>query len=294
MLNTSLKSGVCVAVLAVSGGMCGWARGDILYAADGALSAAGNLYTVDSLTALTTTVGPLVDAAGAPYAINGMAWDPVNQWLWGTTSGASPTLANGLVRINPNTAAVTPIGALGLVPPNFGADLDLRSGVLYGWAEGSLSALMTINTATGAATVVGPNGQNINTTGSGLASNFAGTMFSTPNLATGSIWQVNTGTGQLFGPTALSGGTLTARIGALEFSSGTLFGAELVGDGVSGITSNQLISINPVTGAITSIGQFRDASTLMFRRGIDALAIPTPASAALLSLGALVAVRRRR
>ncbi len=265
-----------------------------LYAADGALSTAGNLYTVDSNTGLTTVVGALVDAAGASYAINGMAWDSVNQWLWGTTSGASPTFANGLVRINPLTGQVTQVGSLGLNPPNFGADLDLRGGTLYGWAEGSFSALMTINTATGAATVVGPNGQNLNTTGSGLASNGQGTMFSTPDLATGNIWQVNTITGQLVSPTALSGGTANARIGALEFLGSTLFGVEIVGDGISGITSNQLISINPVTGAISSIGQFRDASTLQFNRYIDAIAVPAPGAMALLGLAGVVGLRRRR
>jgi hypothetical protein len=279
--------------LALSG-LCGSASAGVLFAADGALSQAGNLYTVDTNTALTTTIGPLVDAAGAPYAINGMAWDSATNTLFGSTSGASPTFANGLVRINPATAQVTQIGLLGLTPPNFAADLDINNGALFGWAEGSLSALISINTATGAATVVGANGQNINSTGSGLASNAAGTMFSAPNLATGSLWQVNTGTGQLFGPTAFSGGTATARIGALEFESGTLYGAELVGDGVSGITSNQLISINPVTGAITSVGQFRDAQSLAFRRGIDALAIPAPGAAALLGLGGLIAARRRR
>lgn len=272
----------------------GSASADVIYAADGALSTAGNLYLVDTSTALATTVGALVDATGAAYAINGMAWDSATNTLYGSTSGASPTLANGLVRINPATAQVTPIGLLGLTPPNFSADLDISNGVLYGWAEGSLSALLTINTATGAASVVGPNGQNLNTTGSGLASNAAGTMFSTPNLSTGSIWQVNTGTGQLFGPTALSGGTASARIGALEFSSGTLYGAELVGDGVSGITSNQLISINPVNGAITSIGQFRDANTLAFIRHIDAIAVPAPGAAALMGLAGLAALRRRR
>lgn len=266
----------------------------ILYAADGALSTAGNLYTVDSNTGLTTVVGALVDAAGASYAINGMAWDSVNQWLWGTTSGASPTLANGLVRINPNTGQVTAVGLLGLTPPNFGADLDMRGGTLYGWAEGSLSALMTINTATGAATVVGPNGQNLNTTGSGLASNAQGTMFSAPDLATGNLWQVNTLTGQLFGATPFSGGTTAGRIGALEFMTGTLYGVELVGDGVSGITSNQLVSINPVTGAITAIGQFRDATTLQFNRYIDAIAVPAPGAIALLGLAGAIGVRRRR
>ena len=264
-----------------------------LYAADGALSTAGNLYTVDSNTGLTTVVGALVDAAGAGYAINGMAWDSVNQWLWGTTSGASPTFANGLVRINPNTGQVTQVGVLGLTPPNFGADLDLRGGTLYGWAEGSLSSLVTINTATGAATVVGPNGQNLNTTGSGLASNAQGTMFSAPDLATGNLWEVNTLTGQLFGATPFSGGAAGARIGALEFLGSTLFGVELIGDGVSGITSNQLISINATTGAITAIGQFRDASTLQFNRYIDAIAVPAPGAVALLGLAGMLGTRRR-
>lgn len=270
------------------------AHAGTLYAADGALSTAGNLYTVDSNTGLTTVVGALVDAAGASYAINGMAWDSVNQWLWGTTSGASPTFANGLVRINPNTGQVTQVGLLGLTPPNFGADLDLSGGTLYGWAEGSFSSLMTINTATGAATIVGPNGQGLNTTGSGLASDAQGVMYSTPDLATGNIWQVNTITGQLVNPTPLGGGTTNARIGALEFLGSTLFGVELIGDVTTGITSNQLVSINAATGAITSIGQFRDASTLQFNRYIDAIAVPAPGAMALLGLAGIVGSRRRR
>ena len=298
MIRTKLsfwRMGACAASAAALSCMATpSADAGTLYAADGALSTAGNLYTVDSNTGLTTVVGALVDAAGASYAINGMAWDSVNQWLWGTTSGASPTFANGLVRINPLTGQVTQVGSLGLNPPNFGADLDLQGGTLYGWAEGSFSALMTINTATGAATIVGPNGQNLNTTGSGLASNGQGTMFSTPDLATGNIWQVNTITGQLVSPTALSGGTANARIGALEFLGSTLFGVEIVGDGISGITSNQLISINPVTGAISSIGQFRDASTLQFNRYIDAIAVPAPGAVALLGLAGIVGFRRRR
>jgi hypothetical protein len=119
-------------------------------------------------------------------------------------------------------------------------------------------------------------------------------MFSSPDLATGSLWQVNTITGQLFGATPFSGGTATARIGALEFLGSSLFGVELVGDGVSGITSNQLISINPVTGAITSIGQFRDASTLQFNRYIDAIAVPAPGAIAMLGLAGVLGTRRRR
>ena len=296
-LNMSLcRLGTCAATVAAFACMAtpNAQAQQVLYAADGALSTAGNLYTVDTSTGLTTTVGALVDAAGASYAINGMAWDSVNQWLWGTTSGASPTFANGLVRINPNTGQVTQVGLLGFALPNFGADLDLHGGTLYGWAEGSLSALMTINTATGAGTVVGPNGQNLNTTGSGLASNAQGTMFCAPDLATGNLWQVNTLTGQLVSPTPFSGGTANARIGALEFLGSTLFGVELVGNATSGITSNQLVSINEVTGAITAIGQFRDASTLQFNRYIDAIAIPAPGAVALLGIAGALGSRRRR
>ncbi|GAB4546098.1 MAG: hypothetical protein Tsb0013_04600 [Phycisphaerales bacterium] len=286
------RGAACVGMMIL--GLCGTAQAQFLYAADGALSTAGNLYRVDTTTGLATTVGALVDGMQNPYAINGMAWDASTSTLYGTTSGASPTLPAGLVTINPITAQVTPVGALGFMPPNFGAGLDYTGGTLYGWAEGSLSALFTANTASGAGAVVGTNGQGINTTGSGLSTSMAGTTYVTPDGATGNLWQVNLATGQLQAPTPLSGGTPMGRIGALQFESGTLFGAELVGDGVSGITSNRLISINTTTGAITGIGQFRDAATGGFLRNIDALAIPAPGAGAVLGLAALGAVRRRR
>jgi hypothetical protein len=292
-MNATYACWSSVTVLALAAASSASAQSGHLYAADGALSQAGNLYRVDTATGLTTTVGALVDASGASYAINGMAWHASSGTMYATTSGNSPTLANGLVTININSGLVTQVGSLGLNPPNFGADLDFNEGTLYGWAENSFSALMTINMGTGAASVVGPNGQNINTTGSGLASNASGTMFSTPDGALGNLWQVNKATGQLFGATALSGGTASGRIGALEFLGSTLFGAELVGDGLSGITSNQLISIDAVTGAITAIGQFRDATTLEFRRGIDALAVPAPGVAALLGAAGMIGWRRR-
>ena len=150
-------------------------------AADGAFSTPGNLHTRDSNIGLPTVVGALAEAAGSNGAIDGMAWDSVSQWLWGTTSGASPTFANSLVCINPLMGQMTQVGSFGLDLPYFGAD-----------------------------------------------------------LATGLLWQVNTITIQLVSPTALtlSGGTANARIGALEFLGSTLFGAEIVGDGISDITSN--------------------------------------------------------
>jgi len=295
-MHRTISCGVLTGVVAALGvlSVSPSSEAGTLFAADGALSNTGNLYTVDTSTGLATSVGALHDASGAAYSINGMAWDPGSNTLFGSTSSASPTLANGLVTINPNTAEVSPIGQLGLTPPNFSAGLDYTDGDLLGWAEGSLSSLITLDTATGAGTVVGPNGQGINTTGSGLATNDAGTTFVTPDLASGNLWQVDTATGQLVSPTPLSGGSDTGRIGALEFLDGMLFGTELVGDGVSGITSNRLVSIDPTTGAITGIGQFRDAGTMDFLRNIDALAVPAPGGASLLAGLAGAALRRRR
>jgi hypothetical protein len=300
MIRRSLVSALAIAIVGLgSVGLGRPAQGALLFAADGALSNTGNLYRVDTSTAIASVIGQLVDAAGNRYSINGMVVDQVTGILYGSTSAASPTLANGLVRINTQTAQVTQVGLLGLTPPNFAADLDIRNGVLYGWAEGSLSSLITINRATGAAAVVGPNGLNINTTGSGLASNAAGTMYSTPNLATGNLYQVLPATGQLVAPTPLSGGSTNGRIAALEFQQGILYGAELVGDGTSGIISNRLVSINPFTGAIANIGQFRLGDGT-FLRNIDAIAapvIPEPSSVALLGVGAAalgLRWRRRR
>jgi hypothetical protein len=287
------RSVIALSVLSVAGA-ASTAQAVDLFAADGALSMPGNLYRVDTSSGLLTTVGALVDSEGGEYSINGMAWDASSNTLFGSTSSMSPTLPNGLVQIDRGTGQVTQIGSLNLTPTNFSAGLDYTDGTLFGWAEGSLSSLITIDTLSGVGNVVGSNAQGINTTGSGLATNAMGTTFSTPDGSTGNLWQVNRGTGQLFGPTPLSGGMDNGRIGALEFLGDTLFGVELVGDGVSGITSNRLISIDPVSGAITGIGQFRDADTEAFIRNVDAIAIPSPGAASMLGLAGVAALRRRR
>ncbi len=130
-MNATYACWSSVTVLALAAASSASAQSGHLYAADGALSQAGNLYRVDTATGLTTTVGALVDASGASYAINGMAWHASSGTMYATTSGNSPTLANGLVTININSGLVTQVGSLGLNPPNFGADLDFNEGTLY-------------------------------------------------------------------------------------------------------------------------------------------------------------------
>jgi hypothetical protein len=297
------------AALALSVLSIGSARADILYAAEGALGLASaanptRLWIVNTATAQLSLVGNLQDAQGNWYAINGIEYDYATGIMYGETHHTSPTAPGSLVTINLANAQVSVVGSHGLTGQG-SADLSLMDDrgakPMYGWIEPQASALATINLATGAATIVGPNGQNLNTTGSGLAANAAGVMYSTPNGSQGSIWQVNKATGQLLAPVGLSNGLPNGRIGSLDFdpATGILYGNELVGDLTSGITQNRLITINPVTGVITNIGQFTQVGTGAFISRIDAIAfVPEPSSMVLVGCGLVgvitLAYRRRK
>ena len=64
----------------------------VLYVAKGTFGVEGTLYTVDKTTgAVLSTVGPLDDAAGNPYAMGGMKYNPFDGILYGTTMSDSPT-----------------------------------------------------------------------------------------------------------------------------------------------------------------------------------------------------------
>src|ERR1700724_2002950 len=75
---------------------------------------AGDLYNINSSTGAATLIGPLVDGTFNPYAVTGLAFDNVTGILYGSTSNSSSTGKRELVAINPNTGAVTVIGAFGV------------------------------------------------------------------------------------------------------------------------------------------------------------------------------------
>ena len=261
-----------------------------MYAASGSNGVNGHLYTINPATgAMITDVGALMNATGAPFGLTGMAF--MGGTLYGTVSNASPTGAGTLVSINPFTAQVTSIGTFFAAGGGTMSDITSIGGTLYGWRSNADHSLYTINTTTGAASIVGAGSGNPGFGGGGLAANAAGTMFVSPNgsfassgFTQGSFYTVNTTTGALTSLGVHSG--LSGVINAMTFDGATLYGIN--GD-QGGPSLTNLVTINPANGAVTVVGPSIN--------DLDAIAVnpvPEPATMAVLGIGALALLRRRR
>ncbi len=130
------------------------------------------------------------------------------------------------------------------------ADLTFRGGTLFGWLEGGLKDLATIDKTLGVATVVGDSGLTI-TRGSGLAAAADGTLYYTGSDDDGLLRTIDPVTGApTDGPTL--DGTCGAPIRALAFdASGTLYGVRRSGGTCS---TTQLITIDTATGHVAVVG----------------------------------------
>ncbi len=111
-----------------------------------------NLYSINPSTGAETLVGSLVNALNAPgldFRSDSVLYATANT-LGGKSGGTS------LATINPNTGLLTIIGSLGV--SNMGAIAFDQNDILYGATENKavapFGALYTINTSTGAATLV--------------------------------------------------------------------------------------------------------------------------------------------
>jgi len=279
-----------LAALALLLGGVGQARADVLYGATS--TPQGDLFILNPATgAVVTDVGPLVDGGSHHYGITGLAFQPGTGVLYGATSNNSATDPSWLVSINPATALVTPIGAFNTANGKPFGDIrfDPTTGTLYG-ANAVGGALYTIDLATGASTRISSSNDPI-TTGSGghgLAADASGNLFTTPDGVFGNLYTYDKTTGSATLVAPLSGAPVEdGAIGALSFDNEVLFG-EVNNFG----PPNYLITIDPVTGAITDLGQTVD--------NLDAIAfqvpVPEPSTLALLGLGtaALALWRRRR
>jgi len=162
-----------------------------------------------------------------------------------------------LYSIDLSTHTATPIGAAGSWSGASIANVEGLTfgpnGKLYAVSDTLLKALMTIDSATGLASVIGPLGG-----GAGLGESGQGT-FDVLDLGmtftcdgrlwlssgfTGSFWQVDPGTGA-----ATKIGNLGATITGLTARGNQVFGAGSQGD-------PNLYSINLATGHATSVGPY--------------------------------------
>jgi hypothetical protein len=157
------------------------------------------------------------------------------------------------------------------------------AGNLYGIASIGGPNLYSINTATGQATLVGPNGVATSTTGGGLAISPGGVFYGTPTASRYGTYDSMTGAyTNITNPVKPTGG---GAYGALDFDGSVLYGLN-VGSGSPPPTA--LVTINPATGAVTSVGASLNS--------LDAIAfqIPEPGTLALLAIGLVAVVTSRR
>lgn len=106
-----------------------------------------NIITIDPLTGVTATVGPV-----SFTNIRGLAYDPSSDTLYGVDSGQ-------LITIDQATGAGSVVGAMGYHGFE-GLTYDSSSNVLYGVTATSFTnSLFTIDRTTGAASLIGPIGE---------------------------------------------------------------------------------------------------------------------------------------
>jgi hypothetical protein len=250
----------------------------------------GRLYVLDPATgAQVQDVGPLNDAAGTNYPITGLAFHPTTGVLYGST-GNNPTATSArFVSINPLTAQVTVIGEFDAGPTNTSgveatmADLAFdAAGNLFGLGSIGGPQLYSINIATGKATVIGNSGLT-STTGGGLGiSPVGGGAFGTPTASRYGTYDLTTGVyTNITNPAKPGGGGSYA---ALDFNGSVLYGLNSA-PGTPPPTF--LVTIDPLTGAVTNVGQSVNS--------LDAIAfIPEPAAAGVAVLTLFIAATSRR
>jgi len=269
---------------------CLSARAATLYASTSA-GGPGELYTIDPASgAVIQNVGPLVDSLNVNYPITGLAFNPINGLLYGSTGHSVAATAAKLVIINPLTAQVTVVGSFNAGNagnPATMADIAFDSaGNLYGVGSIGGPQLYSINALTGQATLIGSTGLT-STIGGGLAINSGGVFYGTPTSGRFGTYNPVTGAyANIANPTKPVGGADAA----LDFNGNTLYGLDL---GPAPDLPTHIVTIDPATGAVTDIG-----GSVSSLDAIAFVTVPEPTSASLIlgfvALGFLIKVRGRK
>lgn len=219
---------------------------EVLYGANGGGGQLSQLLILDPDT------GSVLESIGdIGYAVTGLAVDPVTGELFGSTGGSDPSRPGVLISIDWVSGAGTVIGEIVPGASQPAADISFSpDGTLYGWQEASEDDLTIIDINTGEGTIVGNSG--LSTYGSGLAASSNARLYFVGDGEDSVLSSIETATGQENAVIALSGGLGNGHaINALDINEeGVLFGVRNTGGG----SPNELITINPDTGEITTVG----------------------------------------
>jgi len=162
----------------------------------------GTLNTGTSDSPATSTLVEIDPATGSllatigdvGYAVNGMAYDATTGNLYATTTTWDPTFPDGLIIIDPATAAATPVGTG--AGQNVNVPAVNAAGQLFGWTESGDNPVLW-NKAAGTITVIGSSG--IASRLEGLDFDSSGTLYLVQdydwNEDGQSVYTINTTTG---------------------------------------------------------------------------------------------------
>lgn len=234
----------------------------VLYGAKGGSSASA-LYTIDPATGDETSVG----ATG--IAITGLAFHPISDVLYATTTNLSPSSTNRkLYTIDPTTGTATLVGALSIgsrTVPDIAFD---SAGVLYGW-QTSDTQLVTINISTGVATTYGPTG-GVAVSGGGISINSGGTVYTAFSGNPQHLFNIDPSTGARTDLGAMSGSIGGENCAALSFDEDDMLWAVLLGTGTA------LATIDVATRVVTTVGSMLSGMDALAWGPGDAEPEPTP------------------
>jgi Ca2+-binding RTX toxin-like protein len=222
----------------------------VLYGANGAdfTEESSELYTIDPATgARVTTIGEI------GFEVTGLAVDPTNGQLYGSTASGDPDFPGALIKINKATGQGSLVGLilLNCDEPALPDITSTTTGQLFGWNKdcAPTDRLVQINKTTGRGTVLGPSGVP-DDNGNGLAADpDDNTLWLTPDNGNGIYGTVDATTGVFTSQGTLDGtGPYADPISALAWSCDgeTLFAS--VRDGF-------LATINTATDDLTEVGR---------------------------------------
>jgi len=243
----------------------------------------GELYLLDPATgAALQDIGALNDTLGHNHPITGLAFDPLNGILYGSTGGSDTFAPKSLVTIDPVTGLVTVVGAFNHGTATM-SDLAFdQAGNLFGIGSSGGPNLYSINLSTGQATGIGSSGLS-GTSGGGLAISSDGIYYGTPTSSRFGTYDPNSGAFSFIASPATPAGPGTGYA-ALSFDGNTLYGIDLG-------TPTHLVTIDPM-GNVTDLG-----TSVASIDGIAFQPVPEPGTLTLLlgigALGLFAKVRRK-
>lgn len=211
---------------------------DVLYAALGGSNPTSDLYTVDPVTGLMTSVGPI------GFAVTGLAFDPTTGILYGSTSRQSALHPQALITIDPTTGAGTLVADYDLNTTASDLAFD-AAGQLWGWDANFARQVMKIDKVTGVLTQLTTGSLDI---AGGLDFDAGGVLWHIGG-SRGESRTVDTTTGV---PTTVATLSDPTQLQAGKFDqAGVFWGAQQFSSSVS-----KLVTVDPNTGTVAVVSTF--------------------------------------